>query len=77
MRNASVEGQALAPIEFPYPENRKHDWSAMYADYAERMKAMSTFTFLMHKKMCLADAMITLSPQGKKPNKHEVNHGTL
>lgn len=60
--------QLTVPVEafeFPYSQSSKHDWSAMYADYAERTKAMSTFACLMHKKMCLADAMITLSPQGK------------
>lgn len=50
MRNAStatVVGQAMRPLTLPAKPMSKIDWSALYPNYEERMKAMSLYVCLL------------------------------
>jgi hypothetical protein len=41
MRNASLAGQVLPPLEFPYHEDEFRNYSRSWPDYADRMRVIS------------------------------------
>lgn len=41
MRNASMSGQALPPIEFPYVEEDAVNYSSLWPKYEKRMQVIS------------------------------------
>jgi hypothetical protein len=60
MRNASLNGQALPAIEFPYSHVSCASYTSMWPDYKERMHAISHDTRVELKHMLEQDAKMKM-----------------